>query len=668
MDKLLILLCLSITNCMKNNKKSEDPVRVIEADELLNKVKKYNPNADLELIRKAYNLGRNAHKGQKRNSGEEYFIHPLAVTLELIKLKADSATICAALLHDVVEDTTIKPQQIKVDFGDEILFLIEGLTKISKIHFDNKEDYKAENIRKIILATIKDIRIIIIKMCDRLHNMQTLKHMKPEKQKAISQETLEIFAPIAEKLGMFNLKTELEDLSMRYLMPKVYQYFKQKINKKREEREIEVKRLTGKLKSELSEKSVEVKISGRAKSFFSIYKKMIKKNKDFNEIYDLNAIRIITQNIPDCYTALGVVHSVWKPMPGKFKDYISVPKSNNYQSLHTVVITDKGKVLEIQIRNEKMHAHAEEGVAAHWRYKGTEQDKLFDKKIMWVKQILNWRFESSNAHEFVENLKIDLFKDEIVVFTPKGDPISLPENSTPIDFAFRVHTEVGSKASQAKVNNAIAALDQKLHSGDIVEIITSKTAKPSRQWLNSVVTTQAKTKIRQLLNIKIDQTDSRRIQKELMEKQNQDSENLLDLVEVKAKRADIKISKCCNPKFEDRIVAFKTKDKKITIHKYDCPNIYALDTNKGVDIAWKKKDTTIKKHITLELEDKIGVLARILTLISNEKIVIGNLNTKVTKTKTRTNIELIPKTELQYEVLLEKLQSIPEILNLKEKE
>src|SRR3989338_8268549 len=547
--------------------------------ELIQEVLAYNPKADINLIRKAYVLAEKAHKGQKREGGEEYFSHPIEVARILVNLKADSATISAALLHDTVEDTNISIDKVRELFGDEIAELVEGLTKFNKIQFETREDYSYENLRKILLATAKDIRVMLIKLADRLHNMRTLKYVAVDKQKRIAKETIEIYAPIAHKLGMWRVKGELEDLSLRFLEPDVYKFLRNKISEKREEREKHTAEIIKEIKKQLSAKEIESEISGRAKYFFSIYKKMKEKNVGFNEIYDLIAVRIILKNIPECYAALGMIHDLYKPIPHRFKDYISVPKSNGYQSLHTTVITDKGKILEFQIRTKEMHFTAEDGIAAHWRYKGTERDKMFDKKISWLKQLLEWRNLASTSSEFIETLKIDLFEDEIVVFTPKGDPISLPKESTPVDFAYMVHSNIGDYCSKAMVNNKIVPLDASLESGDIVKIITNKGAKPSRQWLKFVKTNKARSKIKANLKMEIE-TVEKDEGEEIM------PANIAKAIQIVGKKAPLKISKCCHPSLHDPIVGFYTKDKKITIHKKTCPNIHALDKNKEVPVLW----------------------------------------------------------------------------------
>jgi len=380
---------------------------VMPLGEFLAQIKAYNPKANLELIEKAYKYSKEKHKNQKRASGEEYFIHPLGVVKILIEMKADSATICSGLLHDVVEDTGVSLATIREEFGDVIASIVEGLTKMDKVHFESAEDYTAENLRKVLLASTKDIRVMLIKLADRLHNMWTLKYLSEEKQKRIAEETMNIYAPIANKLGIRAIKGELEDACLKVLQPEVYNSLKKKIVAKRDEREKRTEHLIGFIKDGLESKNVKATVLGRAKYFYSIYKKMLREDKDFNEIYDLIAIRIIVKQIPDCYSALGLVHELWKPMPGRFKDYISVPKANGYQSLHTSVFAD-GKILEIQIRTPEMDSLSEDGIAAHWRYKGTERDKKFERKIAWLKQVLQWKAGAKNAQEFIETFFVKI--------------------------------------------------------------------------------------------------------------------------------------------------------------------------------------------------------------------------------------------------------------------
>lgn len=459
----------------------------------------YNPAADVALLRKAYDYAEQAHRGQRRISGEEYITHPLAVTHILADLELDLATLLAGLLHDVVEDTGCTLEDIEREFGGEVARLVDGVTKISKLEFKSKEERQAENLRKMLLAMARDIRVILIKLADRLHNMRTLRYQPEPKQKEIARETLEIYAPLAHRLGIYHLKWELEDLAFRFLEPASYYELAERIAKTRAKREEYIAGVIKILRSRLAAVGLEADISGRPKHLYSIHLKMQEQNKDLNEIYDAMAVRIILPSVKDCYGALGIVHTLWKPIPGRFKDYIAMPKSNMYQSLHTTVIGPQGEPLEIQIRTREMHRTAEYGIAAHWRYKeGGPGDSDFDKKLAWLRQLLEWQHDLRDAREFMETLKIDLFADAVFVFSPKGDVFELPAGSVPVDFAYRVHTQVGHRCVGAKVNGKIVPLDYRLQNGDIVEILTSRHASgPSRDWLTMVKTSQAKNRIRQ---------------------------------------------------------------------------------------------------------------------------------------------------------------------------
>ncbi|NPV91516.1 MAG: bifunctional (p)ppGpp synthetase/guanosine-3',5'-bis(diphosphate) 3'-pyrophosphohydrolase [Firmicutes bacterium] len=465
---------------------------------LLEKIKSYHPEADLEMVTRAYEFAREAHEGQTRNSGEPYIVHPLRVAYTLAELELDTATIAAGLLHDVAEDTRYTLQDLEKRFGSEVAELVDGVTKLSRIEYKSKEEQQVENLRKMFLAMAKDIRVVLIKLADRLHNMQTLKHQPPSKQLEIARETIEIYAPLAHRLGIFQLKWELEDLALRYLEPDGYYELVEKISARRNEREEYINQVVERLKKQLAAVEIKADISGRPKNFYSIYHKLIKQNKDISEIYDLIAIRVIVDNVKDCYGALGIVHTLWKPIPGRFKDFIAMPKPNMYQSLHTTVIGPRGEPFEIQIRTWEMHRTAEYGIAAHWVYKsGGKGDKDFDAKMSWLRQLLEWQLELRDAQEFMESLKIDFFSDTVFVFTPKGDVIELPAGAVPIDFAYRVHSEVGNRCVGAKVNGRIVPIDYRLNNGDIVEILTSKqSAGPSRDWLSLVKTSQAKARIR----------------------------------------------------------------------------------------------------------------------------------------------------------------------------
>lgn len=468
-------------------------------DSLLSKIKEYNPNCNVEKITKAYYFAKNAHEGQFRNSGEPYFVHPVAVATILAQLYMDDATIIAGLMHDVLEDTDVTFEQMAQEFDEEIAKLVDGVTKLKKIKYQSKQESQANNLRKMVLAMNSDIRVIIIKIADRLHNMRTLEYMKKAKQLEKAKETIEIYAPLAYRLGMSSVKWELEDLSLRYLEPDIYYDLAEKVKKKRSEREKIIQDIISEIDLSLKKNNINAKIKGRPKSLYSIYKKMYKQNKTFDEIFDLTAIRIIVPTVSDCYAVLGIVHSKWKPIPSRFKDYIAVPKPNLYQSLHNTLIGSNGEVFEVQIRTFDMHKTAEYGIAAHWKYKeGVDRTTNFDEKLTWLRQLMDWQREVNDNREFITSFKEDFITDEVFVFSPKGDVINLVTGSTPIDFAYKVHTAVGNNCVGAKVDGRIVPLSYKLKNGNIVEILTNPNSSgPSKDWLKIVKSSQARTKIKQ---------------------------------------------------------------------------------------------------------------------------------------------------------------------------
>lgn len=468
-------------------------------EDLIKIIEKYMTKDEVAFVMKAYEYAKLMHKDQKRKSGEPYIIHPVNVAIILADLDMDVETIVSALLHDVVEDTPATYDDIKEMFSEDVAKIVDGVTKLNKLNYNSSEAFQAENLRKMILAMNNDIRVIIVKLADRLHNLRTLEYMNEEKRKQKAQETIEIYAPLAGRLGIFKIKWELEDLSLRYLDQEGYYDLVEKINKKRSEREKEINEIIKKISAELDKQELHYDISGRPKNFYSIYKKMKGKSKSFESIYDLIAVRILVDTVKDCYAVLGIVHSMWKPLPGRFKDYIAMPKPNMYQSLHTTVISDTGEIFEIQIRTYEMHEVAEYGIAAHWKYKGGKtQGKDVDSKLDWLRQLLEWQKDLKDPKEFIDTLKIDFFDDEVFVFTPNGDVVDLPEGSTPVDFAYRVHTGVGNTCVGAKVNSRIVPLNYKLKNGNIVEVITQKSSSgPSRDWLKFVKSPRAKQKIKQ---------------------------------------------------------------------------------------------------------------------------------------------------------------------------
>ena len=511
--------------------------------EFLEKILSINSKYDTELIGKAFDTANRLHDGQFRKSGEPYIIHPVNVAYILAEMGMDDATIVGGLLHDVVEDTDYTREQLVNDFGEEIALLVDGVTKLGTIKFESKEEIQAENFRKMFLAMSKDIRVLIIKLADRLHNMRTMEYMKPEKIIEKCNETLDIYAPLASRLGISKVKFELEDLALKYLHPEEFQELKQKVNKRKEEREETINNVIAEIKDALDGMNLHYDIYGRAKHYYSIYKKMKMQHKQIDEIFDLIAVRIIVDNVKDCYAVLGIVHTMWKPIPGRFKDYIAMPKPNMYQSLHTTVIGDNGEPFEIQIRTYEMHQVAEYGIAAHWKYKeGDTSGKSSgdDIKLAWLRQSLEWQKDLKDPKDFLETMKMDLFASQVFVFTPKGDVIELPAGSTPLDFAFKIHSAIGCKCVGAKVNGKMVTIDYTLQNGDIVEIVTSaNSAGPSVDWLKIAKSSNARNKIRSWLK---------------KENKSDNIEKGKDLVDKYIRKKGLEPSQCAKSAFLNRAV------------------------------------------------------------------------------------------------------------------
>src|SRR6266849_3792260 len=469
--------------------------------ELLRDMKQNRPNDDLELVRKAYEFSQKQHSGQQRASGEPYLVHPLEVALVLAEMKMDSVAVAAGLLHDSVEDTSVTIVDIRKEFGEQVAHIVEGVTKINKIDFATREEQQAENLRKMMLAMVDDIRVVLIKLADRLHNMRTLEHLPEDRRHKIAEETLEIYAPIAHRLGMGKIRGELEDLGFRFLDPVGYEQVEKSVNARRKEGEAFLAKMQQTITDKLKEAGIQARVESRIKRLFSIHKKLQRQRITVDQVYDLCAMRVVTRSLQDCYAVLGIIHNLWRPVPGRIKDFIAMPRPNFYQSLHTSVITEDGTPFEMQIRTEEMHKMAEEGIAAHWKYKDGPVSAQDEQRLAWLRQVVEWQRDVSDPNEFLSALKVDLYPEEVYTFTPKGKVVVLPRDATPIDFAYTIHTEVGHTCVGAKVNGRMVPLRHKLHSGDIVEVITQPGHKPSRDWLAIVKSTRARNKIKHWLNV-----------------------------------------------------------------------------------------------------------------------------------------------------------------------
>ena len=698
-------------------------------EHLLEKILAYNPKANIDIIKKAYIFSREAHCSQKRMEGSPYIQHPISVADILADMKLDSATIAAGLLHDTIEDTDMSAEDIKEMFGAEIAFLVDAVTKLSKVEFMTREEVQAENFRKMLLAMAKDVRVILIKFADRLHNMRTIEHLAEEKQRRIARETLDIYAPLANRLGIGWLRIELEDLCFKTLMPDLYNELEIKVAKRTEESELFINEVISIISEKLHPLDIEAKIKGRLKHHYSIYQKIIKQKIPFEQVYDVIGIRIITDTVSHCYDILGIVHSLWPLVPGRFKDFISLPKSNMYQSLHTTVVGPSGERVELQIRTKEMDETAEEGIAAHWRYK--EKKDVVDRKnsrfVTWLRDLVK---EISDAREFLEAVKGEVIPDTVYVFTPAGDIKELPVDSTPIDFAYSIHSAVGNKCIGAKVNGRIVPLRYKLNSGDVIEILTSPTQTPSKDWLKFAVTQRAKSKIRQWtraeerkrgveLGTKLIEEELRRhslplallkspkmeeVLKSLSVQTLEDLYVLIGYGKISAHQVinkfepekeepllpkpvrqtkpqhDVitikgidnvlyRIGRCCLPVPGDNIVGFITKGKGVTIHRKQCPNLErtAVDAERMIEVQWSHDgDATAQTKVFIESYDKPGILANLSALISSLNVNISSVKADATADK-RAIIELTieVKDRAQLSGLINKISQMDGVLHVR---
>lgn len=687
--------------------------------DVIAKKKEITKRVDTKLIMKAYNLANEKHKNQKRSSGEPYIIHPLNVAYILAGIGLDESTLCAALLHDVVEDTDLTNKDLSEMFGEEIAQMVEGVTKLSTIQFATVEEKQVENYRRMFLAMGKDIRVILIKLADRLHNMRTLKYLTRERQIANAKETLDLYAPLANRLGLYSIKAELEDLGFKYLKPEEYHELVEGINKKKDERLKFIEKIMDDIHVQLKKQRIDAEVTGRAKHLYSIYRKMKRDNCTLDQIYDLFAMRIIVNSVKDCYAALGVVHEMYSPMPGRFKDYIAVPKPNMYQSIHTTLLGEKGTPFEVQIRTWDMHRVAEYGIAAHWAYKeanflgrGKKNVVVTEDKLAWLRETLEWQQELQDPTQFLENLKTELFEDEVYVFTPKGAIKVLPKGSTPIDFAYSIHAEIGNHMTGCKINSKMVPIITEIKNGDIVEIITSENSKgPSLDWLKFVKSTSAKTKInswfkkeKKAENIekgkeqiekelkrlgisheklfKVDyinamlnrykykdveemyaavgfgaNTATKVIARMLIEyrkdhKEEDIEEKLKELETTRAQKKTkpsnngvivkgidnclVKLSKCCNPLPGDEIIGYITRGRGVSVHRKDCVNIKDLfkEENRIIDVAWEKEQqASYDVNLTVLANDRLGLLADIMNVLSNTKANLVEINGKTGKNR-----------------------------------
>ena len=685
------------------------------------------PEADYKKIKKALEFACRLHTGQKRVSDEPYIIHPLSVGEILIDLNCDTDTVCAGLLHDTLEDTDINVLELESEFGTKVSGLVEGVTKLGKLSFIPTKEHQAENFRKMLMAIAVDLRVVLVKIADRLHNMKTLNVLPLEKQKRIAQETLEIFAPLANRFGLNKAKNELEDLAFYYLEPDKYKEVERLVIGDREYGEKKIKEIILKIKTEIDKAGIKAEITGRHKHFFSIYRKM--QRYGTKELYDLLGIRITVERERQCYEVMGIIHDLFRPIPGKFKDYIAIPKPNMYQSLHTAVVGPHGRPVEIQIRTGEMHQIAEYGIAAHWKYKEegapTKADEMQDEKLAWIRQLIEWQSELKDPEEYIDAVKLDFFSDEVFILTPKGDVIDLPRDSTPVDFAYRIHTDVGTRCTGAKVNGRIVPLGTTLKNGDIVEVITSKNAHPSLDWLNFVVTSSTKNKIRQWFkkqhrDVHIEQgkkllesafgedrvdeiLNSLKFQDAIQKLNRATKEDLLaslgcgdvTVSQLKGKLKDIvpeeeekearfvdkkteevvaaldgmlhHLAKCCCPLPGEEIVGVVSKGKGIIIHRSDCQNLDLIEQERIMPIQWHKaKDKAYSAAIEVECLDRVGISRDILNKVADEKINVRDLRVVARNTDDTAVLKIVVEVADLYELrkIMSTIGRVGDVLNV----
>jgi len=687
---------------------------MIRFEHILEKVETYKPDFDEELLRKAYIFSAREHRGQVRSSGEPYLIHPINVAYILAEMRLDETSIAVGLLHDVLEDTLTTKETLQQMFGDDVAELVDGVTKISRYAYVSKEEQQAETFRKMLLAMVSDLRVVLVKLADRLHNMRTLQYLPEEKRVSIAKETMEIYAPIANRLGMGRLKNELEDLSFRYLHPRESEDLEKAVQEKIAVSGELVDRIRDTIGKKLRESDIAGDVTGRVKSMYSIWAKLRRQGIDIGQLYDYLAFRIITPSVKDCYAALGIIHQTWRPVPGRIKDYIAMPKPNYYQSLHTTVVADKGQPFEVQIRTREMDLIAEQGIAAHWKYKeGRVGASTDDANFLWLRQLVEWQHEIKDPVVFMNSLKIDLYPDEVYTFTPKGDVFAFPRGATPLDFAYRIHTDVGNHCVGARVNGKLLPLRTPLKNGDIVEVLTGPTQSPSREWLNMVVTSRARHKIRHWLNTE-QKHRSIELGRKLIEREAKRykvqwrrliAENALDgvlneyglprlddlyadvgygkisprsIVErfaggeeapaeaegvlqrvarkiiqftgtspaIKVKGYDdlmTYLAKCCNPLPGEAIVGYVTRGKGVAVHSANCPNIKNLMFNpdRQIEVQWAdQRQSHFQVELEVVMEDRQGILARLISTISNLKTNIRQMETRTGDGKATTDLVL----------------------------